>query len=112
MKLKVVLTLLVLLTLVVTIHVYAYSASTNCSRSSHTYASASISSSGLRNGSWNVSARVNHGSSDSGRYTNNTVSAHVSDMGSSTQLGRADAYVDGLDSNSIYQASTSNCSIP
>lgn len=112
MKLRVVLTLLVLLTLVMTIHVYAYSASATCSRGSHTYASASISSSGLKNGTYNVYAKVNYGSSNAGTFKSNTVSSSVSDMGSTSQSGTANAYVGGYNSSGNYQSDTASCSIP
>ena len=111
MKLKTVLTLLVLLTFMVTTHVHAYWASSSCSRNSHTFTRAAISSSGLSDGSYYVNARVNFGSTGSGTFVTNVVSASVSDMGSSSSSGTATASVEGYTSGGSHQTETSSCSI-
>ena len=106
-KLKLVLSIVMLLTLIVAAHVYAYGALTVCLRSYSlgvNYAGGNVGSFGLRNGTWNLYARVNYGISRAGSYGSNVVFAGVSDMGSSSQSGVANAYVGGHDSAGIYQS--------
>lgn len=107
MKLKVAFSLVVLLSIIVTASVYAYNASAWCvgySWTGYKWAGASISSSGLRNGTYNTFAEVNSPKSDSGSFASNTVYAYASDVGPFYFTATANAYVGGYDSASIYRS--------
>ena len=107
MKLKIALSIVVLLIFIVAVNVYAYNASAWCVGYSWTglkWAAAATSSSGLRNGTYNVFAQVDTPKSDSGAFVGNTVYAYVSDLGSYSFTATANAYVGGYDSASHYQS--------
>lgn len=101
--------LLGLLIFVVISYVSGYSTSADASRSEHTTtADASTNNSGLSNGTYNVYAFVNYGSTRAGSFGNQHVALTASDHGSTSQSATANAAVGGYDSNDNYQSSSAS----
>ena len=112
MKSKVVFSMLVLLLLLGISYVYAYHTSASTYRSTWTEAQAATNNSGLSNGTYNAYAFVSVGSVNAGSFGNSSISASVSDKGSTSNSATANAFVGGYDSNDQYQSSSSSSYLP
>ena len=108
MKSKVVFSMLALLLLLGISYVYAYHTTASTFRTQWTEAQAESDNSGLSNGTYNAYAMVSSGSVNAGSFGNNSITAAVSDKGTTSSSATANAAVGGYDSNDNYQSSSAS----